>query len=242
MKLFPSLIAQDFANIPSLIKQLEPHCSGFHVDIMDGQFVPNRGWSVENINKIRKLTKKQLWVHLMVLEPENYNQLMLHKQDIVSLHYESFCTTSCHAIQLPPQQKVVDPEYIKGCQESFDALRVILPILRKNGLRTSLALSPLTPIGVIQPLIDLLDQVVIMSVEPGFSGQQFLPQTWGRLDELINLKNIAKAPFTIALDGGITQAILKKLKSYREIEAVALSSAIFQQPDPVKALKEFSKN
>ena len=238
MKIFPSLMPTDLHRVKNIIKQLEPYCAGFHLDVMDGEFVSNTAWDIHAINAIRHMTNKQLWIHMMVVNPEKYTHLMVYKQDIISLHYESFCTKSCNPVKLPPAQKVIDPEYIKGCQESFVALQRILPIVRANGLRTSLTLNPLTPVGVIQPLINLLDHVVLMSVEPGFAGQTFLPQTWGRLDELVNIKTIAHAPFTMGVDGGVTKAILKKLTKYKDIESVAVGSAIFKTADPVATLKK----
>jgi len=208
--IFPSLLAASLTNLKQTIRDLEPFCPGFHLDIMDGHFVPNQGLSLETIADIRKTTSHRLWVHLMVEKPEEYyNKLPLTSGDIVSIHLEMLT--------------------------SIDQLTAI----KRHEWRVSLALNPTTPIKYAEPYFLIVDDILIMSVHPGFSGQKFLPESWARFDELNTLKQEYGHTFTISADGGINYEIIKKLKE-KNINNVAIGSAIFTG-DPVKNIQELKK-
>jgi ribulose-phosphate 3-epimerase len=212
MNIYPSLISAPLLHLQGTIQLLEPWCAGFHLDIMDFHFVPNLTWGPGFIQAIRNATSKQLWIHLMVEKPFNYlKNFKLNAQDIVSIHYES-CT--------------------------HDEAVKIFEYLHTQGLQASLAIKPTTPIKQTLGLFPFIDQFLLMSVEPGFSGQDFLNATYERLQELYTLQQQHRASFRIALDGGITQEIFNKLAPHH-VEDSALAHALFGKgKDPVEVLKK----
>ena len=212
MKLFPSLISSNLLQLGQTIACLDPVVDGYHLDIMDFHYVPNLTWGPMFINAIRKASRKQLWVHLMVDEPERYlERLELAPHDIVSFHE-----------QPTPQ-----------------ATRNLCRELRERNLVPSIALKPTTPISTLKLLLDIpcdLGQVLLMSVEPGFSGQIFLPSSLDRLYELVRLRTELNAHFSIGIDGGITHENIGAVCTAGAQE-IASASAIFSQPDPLQAIK-----
>lgn len=216
IKIYPSLIAGDLLHLAEQIKQLEPYCDGFHIDIMDHHFVPNLTWGPDFVNAIRRVTKLPLWVHLMVDNPAPYLPTMqLQKDDIVSLHYEG---------------------------QPYAAIIHQLELIQKHGQRASLAMSPKTPIASLSPILQKvqLEQVLLMGVKPGFSGQKFLPETMQRLDELVTLRAGMNAEFAIALDGGINATNLPALIKHGADE-IAIGSGIFATQDPIETLQKLRK-
>ncbi len=210
--LYPSLISGDLLNLEQQINLLEPHCAGFHLDVMDFHFVPNLTWGPAFINAIRAHTHKRLWVHLMVDNPFPYlERFMLKPHDTISIHYESL---------------------------SLMDLQNCLELIRFNKLTPSLALSPTTPINVVLSLVDLIDQVLLMSVQPGFSGQALLPVSYERLKALADLRSNKNFSYTIGIDGGVTRENLSRTITYGA-DDIALASAIFNGLDPLKNLLEF---
>jgi Pentose-5-phosphate-3-epimerase len=207
LNIYASLIAANQLKLDFYIKELAPYCAGFHLDIMDFHFVPNLTFGPDMVNAIAHATQKQLWVHLMVDEPRAYlAKLQLRTNDIISVHYESF--------------------------KNHLALEMVLKDIKNMGCQASLALKPATQIDVIIPVVHLLDQVLIMSVEPGFSGQRFLPETLKKLATLTELRSQQNWGFAIGLDGGITRDTLAQIQQY-PIADIVMGSALFQTPDPV---------
>lgn len=205
--LYPSLISSNLLELGATIKNLEPWCAGFHLDVMDFHFVPNLTWGPPFINAIRTAATKQLLVHLMVTDPEKmFDLFKLQSHDIVSVHVETI--HSSHIFYK-----------IKHAQ-----------------LQPSIAIGPNTPLSELDPYLAHIEHVLIMSVEPGFSGQEFLPQTFERLEQLIKLRDEKKLIFSIGLDGGINQQNLAMLKQY-PIDNLAIASAIFNSKDPKEALE-----
>jgi len=224
IKLFPSLISGDLLHLAEEIKRLEPQVDGFHLDIMDAHFVPNLTWGPCFINAIRQATSRQLWVHLMVDSPGNYlNKLQLAPDDIISLHYEG--------LPLTVTQKLLEH-------------------IGNQGQIPSIALKPTTPIGSLLPLFEnpstssssvspgfvAPGQVLVMSVEPGASGQTMLPTTQERLQELQQFKQEHRLNFTIAVDGGVTTQNIGMLAQHG-VQEVAVAAAIFNAPDQFAAIK-----
>lgn len=214
VKIFPSLIANDILNLESEIKKLEPHCDGFHLDVMDFHFVDNLTWGPQFINAIRNVTYKQLEIHLMVDFPEKYiPRFKLNSNDIVSIHYES--------------------------PSNYTLEELFKDIKARNWL-ASLALSPNVSIDSVQKFGKLVDQVLLMSVRPGFSGQDFLSSSIERLKNLINLRKNYDCAFDISMDGGINFNTLDPLV-INGVGQVTVGSGIFNQPDPVKELDKLYK-
>lgn len=200
------------ANILELkeeIKKLEPYCDGFHLDVMDFHFVPNLTFGPHIINMIAKTTSKELCVHLMVEHPEKFiDYLQLPENSIIAFHKTTIPKPS---------------NFIKQ--------------IKKKGWKASLALDPDESIDNAISIIKDLDQVLVMSVRPGFSGQEFIPQTLTKVKELNKYRKKNKLTFRIAMDGGINEENLPELIK-AGVDDVAIASAIFKTKDPVKALKK----
>lgn len=214
-KIYPSLISTDLLNLEHAIQMLEPHCAGFHLDVMDFHFVPNLTWGPDFINAIRKATKKQLWIDLLVDLPQPYlERLQLQKDDIISVHYES--------------------EY------DNDIFRMI----RKKGCKASLALDPKTPIEVIVPFLDVIDHVLLMSVPPGFSGQEFVYESVDKAKKLYMLREklISEpqhAGFLIGMDGGLNETTLPLVVEY--VDTFAIAAGIFGAKDSIEMLRKLEQ-
>lgn len=213
IEIFPSLISADLLNLQKEIETLEPYCAGFHLDIMDFHFVDNITWGFDFINQIRKFSKKQLQIHLMVQYPEKYlSRLILNQNDIISIHIESVSN-------IPVEE--------------------ILYKIRDLNLMPSIAISPFTPLESLISLNFKLEHVLLMSVNPGFSGQKFMPHTINRLIALNNFRQTHNSYFKICVDGGINLDNYKILIQ-NGADQLAIASAIFDFKNRIEALKRFT--
>lgn len=212
IRIYPSLISANLLRMEDEIKKLEPYCDGFHLDIMDNHFVPNLTFGADMVNAISNVTNKQLWVHLMVDDPENWcDTLQLPSQTIFSFHFES-------------------TKDIGG----------IIKRIKENNWQPSIAIKPKTAVSELFPMLHMIDQVLIMSVEPGFSGQRFLPASVDTLKALVAHRNEKKLPFVIGMDGGISAENIQLL-AQEGAQDFAIASALFDQSDPVAALQQLKK-
>lgn len=212
LRIFPSLISANILNLEESIKQLEPHCDGFHLDVMDWHFVPNLTWGPMFINAIAKKTTKPLCVHLMIERSLEFLELLtLRNGDTLSFHIE----------------------------KSLDVKKIIKCIKEKKYL-ASIAIKPKTPITKLFPFANDVDSILLMSVEPGFSGQGFLESSFDRLIALENYRKEKKLSFEIAMDGGINKENIGKLVAYG-VTNVGVATGIFGHKDPIHALKEIRK-
>ncbi len=209
-QIFPSLMLADLLNLETVIKTLEPHCDGFHIDIMDNHFVPNLTWGPDLTNQIAKITTKPLLVHLMIEKPEALiTKLKLTQKSVISFHLEA--TRS-------PQ--------------------IVISEIKNVGYVPSVAIKPKTPLEALTPWLDEgIPHVLLMSVEPGFSGQSFVQSSIERLKELVAMRKKNKHEFIICMDGGVSKDIIGLLHK-EGAEQFAVSSAVFAKKDPVAALKE----
>lgn len=205
-EIYPSLLAADQQHLDKAVRQLEPVCPGFHIDIMDNTFVHNAGISIEKANSIAKLTYRQIWVHLMVEDPESYlGQLHLPPDSILTFHIESHK----HSTNL------------------------IKKILEKKWL-PSMAINPKTGIDEIFPFAPSLHQILIMSVEPGFGGQPFLEDTLSKVGPLVGFRTTARLNFKIAMDGGITLKNITDVAN-KGVDQLAVGSQLFEaKAGPIK--------
>ncbi len=212
-EIFPSLISADLLCLREELITLEPYVTGFHLDVMDFHFVPNLTWGPAFINQIRTATKKQLWIHLMVDYPEDYfDRLILHEGDIVTLHIES---------------------------PSLYDFNTLSSEISQRGWIPSVALNPLTPLEVLDDLT--IKHVLLMSVEPGFSGQQFIRDIVQKLKALHARRSQTGKAYTIALDGGINENNFEELVQHGATQ-LAIASALFSHPNRIAAIKKFLKN
>lgn len=206
-KIYPSLISADLLNLQKIIEIFDPLCSGFHLDVMDFHFVPNLTWGPDFINAIRKISKKELWIDLLVDLPAPYlERFQLHDGDIISIHYES------------------------------DYDNDIFRIIRLKGWKTSLALDPQTPVEVILPFLEFLDHVLLMSVPPGFSGQEFVMSSVAKAKKLYNLRKKIDGKFLIGMDGGLNKKTLPLVIDY--VDTFAIATGIFGAKNSIEMIKE----
>jgi ribulose-phosphate 3-epimerase len=209
IKILPSLMAAQQLNLEQVVKSLEAHCDGFHLDIMDDHFVPNLSFNIDTVNQLAQLTNKQLSIHLMVDKPEEMiAQLDLKKNNVITFHLES-----------------------------TDKPKRLIQEIHKKGLLTGIALRPKTPLSSLYPYIKDIDQILIMTVEPGFSGQPLMPEVLEKIDELANYKRFNVLFQPIAVDGGIDKNNIKQLADLG-VEIFSVGSAIFESKDRVNALQE----
>ncbi|MCL5436749.1 MAG: ribulose-phosphate 3-epimerase [Candidatus Dependentiae bacterium] len=210
-QIYPSLIAGDVLNLGPMARMLEPHCTGFHLDVMDFQFVQNLTCGPLFVNALRKAVTKPLWVHLMVEHPEKYlKQLQLKSKDLISVHLES-----AH-----------DPN--------------IFTTIRSQGLLASIAINPDTEITQLAPYLDRVDHVLLMTVRPGFSGQKFLVGSVERLAELKKIMEYLKHKPLIGVDGGLNRETLPQLLDMG-IDMAGMGSGIFEQDNPATELEYWLK-
>jgi len=205
--IYPSLIAADPLCLKNEIQLLTPYCAGFHLDIMDNHFVPNITWGPYTVNAIAQLGKP-VWIHLMIEKPDLfYEKLLLISGSLVSFHIES----------------------------NIDIFKFI-KIIKEKKHKASIAISPKTPISEAVPFLNDIDQVLVMSVEPGFSGQPFLKASLDRVSELVLYRQKYNATFRIGIDGGIDETNIE-LVVKKGVDDCAIGSGIFQQSDYVAALQ-----
>lgn len=213
MKIFPSLIASDVLNLERTIKTFEPHCDGFHVDVMDWHFVPNLTLGPLFINPLAQLSTKPLLVHLMIENVKPFlSMLQIRKIDTLSFHIEL-------------DENISD----------------IINYIKEKKWRPNLAISPKTNLEKLFPWLGQIDSVLLMSVEPGFSGQQFIEDSLDRALQLLKYRTQNNLSFRLCMDGGINQSNIEKLHTLG-IDEVSIGSGIFGQPDPLDTLKQLMKN
>jgi ribulose-phosphate 3-epimerase len=174
----PSVLSADFANLGKDIEMINASkADWFHIDVMDGVFVPNISFGFPVIKSIQKLAKKPLDVHLMIVQPERYiKDFKAVGADYLSVHYEA--CTHLH--------------------------RTIFAI-KEEGMKAGIAINPHTPISLLKDVIKDTDLVCMMSVNPGFGGQKFIEQTYEKCRELRNLIENSGSKCLIEIDGGVNQ-------------------------------------
>lgn len=196
-----SMMCSDLFNIRETIKIFEDNgVERLHIDVMDGAFVPNFGLGVDYIRGLRKLTKIPLDLHLMIKDPEYKLQWMgIHETDVVSIHYES----------------------------SFQVQRV-LDWLVPYGCKRFIAINPATPVYSIEEVLDYIDGINLLMVNPGFAGQKIVPSTLKKAEKIANLlREAGRDDIIIEVDGNITFENAQKLRKIGASLFVAGTSSIF---------------
>jgi ribulose-phosphate 3-epimerase len=206
MKLAPSLLAADFGNLREEAKQVEPLASYFHIDVMDGHFVPNLTIGPPVVNSLRKGLHCPLEIHLMIDHPVTY----------------------------APRFEVTSNDFITFHIESKDDPRQAIEVIRKTSAQIGISLRPGTPLEAIFPYLDQVDLVLVMSVEPGFGGQAFMPEAVNRIRVL--RQQIGIRSVEIAVDGGIDVDNVRAVVRAGATIIVA-GSAIFHQADHLAAMR-----
>lgn len=208
MKIAPSILSADFADLGRAIEGVEAAgADQLHVDVMDGHFVPNLTIGPPVIESIRKRTRLPLDVHLMIEEPERWIETYVRAgADLLTVHAEA-----CPHLQRALSQ------------------------IREAGARAGAALNPSTPPGVLEYVLDDLDLVLVMSVNPGFGGQAFIPSAYAKVRELRAL--LGSRPVLVSVDGGVKREHALPL-AQAGADILVAGSAIFGAPDPGQAVRE----
>ncbi|CAM4142901.1 ribulose phosphate epimerase [Streptococcus penaeicida] len=175
-KIAPSVLAADYANFASELKRIEETDAEYvHIDIMDGQFVPNISFGADVVASMRKHSKLVFDCHLMVVNPERYVDAYAQAgADIMTIHTES-------------------TSHIHGALQKIKAA----------GMKAGVVINPGTPVSALEPVLSLVDQVLIMTVNPGFGGQAFIPECLDKVKQVVDLRQANSFDFDIEVDGGV---------------------------------------
>jgi ribulose-phosphate 3-epimerase len=209
VEIAPSILAADFASLEDGIRAVERGGANLlHVDVMDGHFVPNISIGVPVVESLRKATRLPLDVHLMIENPERYIQPFSEAgADMISVH-----------------------------QEATFHLNRVLTMIREHGCRPGAVINPATPVSALSEVLDSVDYVLVMSVNPGFGGQKFIP---GALEKIRRLKEIRERynySFRIEVDGGLgPENVVDVVRAGAEI--LVAGTSIFHTPDPAEAVR-----
>ena len=206
----PSLLSADFLNLGQEVGMVnQSEADWFHLDVMDGVFVPNISYGMPIISQIKKAARKPLDVHLMIVQPERYIQAFCQAgADILTVHLEA----SIH-------------------------LHRTLQEIKSMGMKAGVALNPHTAVNQLEDIIQDIDVVLVMSVNPGFGGQSFIRHSLEKVRKLRQLIESTHSNTIIEVDGGVNLATGKQLVE-AGADALVAGSVVFNSPDPAKTIKE----
>ncbi|EMF0091033.1 ribulose-phosphate 3-epimerase [Enterococcus hirae] len=213
MKIAPSILSADFSNLQRDIELVEKGGADYiHVDVMDGQFVPNITFGPNIVQAIRPITKLPLDVHLMIVDPEKYIPAFAKAgADIITVHVEA--TPHIHRA---------------------------LQMMKDLGVKSGVVINPGTPITMIKHVLPIADQVLVMTVNPGFGGQSFIEETVEKIAELSELREQNNWHYSIEVDGGIvseTAQICQKAGA----DVFVAGSYIYNSEDPVGQINQLKE-
>ncbi len=204
MQIAPSILSSDFARLKEEIESIK-NCDMVHIDVMDGHFVPNLTFGAPVVKCIRQYTDLFFDCHLMISDPLKYaKDFAKAGADLITFHYESDN----------------DP-------------KEVIEEIKRLGCKVGISVKPKTPVEDIYPFLDDVDLVLIMSVEPGFGGQSFMPEV---LDKVVKLKKLNKK-FVIEIDGGIDDKTILQAKE-AGVDICVAGSYIFKQKNRIETIKK----
>ena len=209
----PSILAADFGNLERDCHIVNKSAADwFHLDIMDGVFVPNISYGMPIVQRISEMTNKTLDVHLMIVDPDRYIETFKNLgANILTVHFEA-----CNHLHRTIQN------------------------IKSHAMKAGVAINPHTPIYLLKDIIKELDVVLIMSVNPGFGGQSFIENTYQKIKDLVNLKKETNSNCIIEIDGGVSMSNAKKLIESGATALVA-GSSVFKSTDPTKTISRLKE-
>jgi ribulose-phosphate 3-epimerase len=210
----PSILSANFLHLEKDIEMVNnSEADWFHLDVMDGRFVPNISYGMPIISTMKKVAKKPFDVHLMIVEPEKYfEDFAKAGADILTVHYE----VSYH-------------------------LHRSLTAIKKLGMKAGVSINPQTPVDMLQDVIEEIDLLLIMSINPGFGGQQFLPLTYEKIRKAKQLIQSRSANTLIEIDGGVT------LENAGDIiaagaDVLVAGNTVFSSANPTETIKKLKQS
>jgi ribulose-phosphate 3-epimerase len=209
----PSILAADFARLGEEIRAAEAGGAKIlHVDVMDGHFVPNLSVGVPVVASLRKATSLTLDVHLMIERPERYVGAFADAgADMISVH-----------------------------QEATAHLDRVLASIRERGLSAGAVINPATPVALLEPVLDRADLVLVMSVNPGYGGQKFIPGSLDKIRELKELRARYNWSYQIEVDGGVDESNAAAL-ARAGADILVAGTSVFRTPDAAEAVRKLQR-
>jgi len=209
----PSILAADFANLQRDIEMInQSEADWFHIDIMDGVFVPNISFGMPVLEAITKHAKKTIDVHLMIIDPDRYIKTFAQLGSTnFTVHYEA-CTH----------------------------LHRTLQAIKAEGMKAGVALNPHTPVSLLEDIIKDIDLVCLMSVNPGFGGQSFIEHTYTKVKQLKEIILLNNASTLIEIDGGVTNKNAQQLAE-AGADVLVAGNYVFKAQNPIETIKDLKK-
>lgn len=210
LQIVPSIFAADFARLGDEVRKVEQAgIQMLHVDVMDGHFVPNFTVGTPITESLRRFTRVKLDHHLMIEDPDTYAPIFIKAgADCVSVHYEV-------------------------CRNLDRTLHMI----RDQGAKAGVVINPATPVFLLDEVLDIVDYVLVMSVNPGYGGQEFIPNSLRKVRELAHRREQRKLSFAIEIDGGVGPENIAEV-ARAGVDWVVAGSSVFQAPDSAQAVRE----